>query len=120
MIEIFEGVIYRENFKRSPFKEVIGKLFALRQEYKDEGNDLIQGLVEIIMNSLYGVQIRKNIKEFYKYKSQHWMETEDDDNVLDYWKLPYGNFIVILKKNDGLQCNNDVKKHSQVIWELLD
>ena len=34
VIKIYEGVIYRENFKVSPFKKVIDKLFALRQEYK--------------------------------------------------------------------------------------
>ena len=31
VIEIYEGVIYRENFKVSPFRKVIEKLFALRQ-----------------------------------------------------------------------------------------
>ena len=34
VIEIYEGVIFRENFKTSPFKKVIEKLFALRQKYK--------------------------------------------------------------------------------------
>ena len=33
VIEIYEGVIYRENFKVSPFRKVIGKLFALRKKY---------------------------------------------------------------------------------------
>ena len=51
VIEIYEGVIYRENFKISPFREVIEKLFALRQKYEDEKNDLMQGLVKLIMNS---------------------------------------------------------------------
>ena len=52
-IEIYEGVIYRENFKISPFSTVIEKLFALRQKLKgDEKNDLTQGLVKLIMNSL--------------------------------------------------------------------
>ena len=98
VIEIYEGVIYRENFKISPFRKVIEKLFALRQKYKDEHNDLMQKLVKLIMNSLYGVQIRKDIDQSYKCKSQHWMETEYDENVLDYWKLPNGNYIVKLKK----------------------
>ena len=40
VIEIYEGVIYRENFKVSPFRKVIDKLFAFRQKYKDEGNDV--------------------------------------------------------------------------------
>ena len=29
--EIYEGVIYRKNFKISPYKKVIEKLFTLRQ-----------------------------------------------------------------------------------------
>ena len=83
VIEIYVGVIYRENFKISPFRKVIENLFALRQQYKHEQNDLMEGLVKLIMNSLYGVQIRKDIDQSYKCKSQHWMETEYDENVLD-------------------------------------
>ena len=37
------------------------------------------------------------------------MKTEYDDNVLDYWKLPIGNYIVKIKKDDGLDDDNDVK-----------
>ena len=109
MIQIYEGVIYQENFRNNPFRKVIDKLFALRQQYKDEHNDLMEGLVELIMNNLYGVQILKDIDQSYKCKSQHWMETEYDENVLDYWKLPNGNYIVKLEKDDGLESNNDVK-----------
>ena len=36
------------------------------------------------------------------------METEDDDNVLDYWKLPNGNYIGIFKEDDGIVGYNDV------------
>ena len=86
VIQIYEGVIYRENFKISPFRKVIEKLFALRQKYKDEHNDLMQKLVKLFLVSLYGVQIRKDIDQSYKCKSQHWKETEYDENVLDYWK----------------------------------
>ena len=50
VIEIYEGVIYRENFKISPFRKVIEKLFDLRQKCKDEKNDLMQGLVNLFMN----------------------------------------------------------------------
>ena len=65
VIEIYEGVNYRENFKISPFRKVIEKLIALRQKYKDEKNDLMQVLVKLIMNSLYGVQIRRDSNESY-------------------------------------------------------
>ena len=95
VIEIYEGVIYRGNFKISPFRKVIiEKLFALRQKFNDKHNDLMQGLVKLIMNSLYGVQIRKDFDQSFECKSQHWMETEYDENVLDYWKLQNENSIV--------------------------
>ena len=71
VIETYEGVIYRENFKISLFGKVIDKLFALRQKYKDEHNDLLRRLVKLITNSLYGVQIRRDIDQSYKCKSQH-------------------------------------------------
>ena len=91
MIQIYEGVIYRKNFKISPFRRIIEKLFALRQKYKDEKNELLQGLVKLNMNSLYGVQIRKDIKESFYCKSETWMKTEFDENVLEYWRLSNGN-----------------------------
>ena len=109
VVEIYEGVIYRENFKVSPFRKVIEKLFALRQKYKDEKIDLMQGLGKLIMNSLYGVQIRKDFNESYSCKSEIWMKTEFDENVLDYWRLPKGNYIVKMKKDDGLDDDCDIK-----------
>ena len=62
------------------------------------------------MNSLYGVQIRKDINESYYCKSETWMKTEFDENVLDYWKLPNGNYIVKMKRDDGLDDDYDIKK----------
>ena len=109
VVEIYEGVVYRENFKVSPFRKVLEELFALRQKYKDKKNDLMQKLVKLIMVSLYGVQIRKDINESYSCKSETWMKTEFDENVLDYWKLPNGNYIVKMKKDDGLDDDCDIK-----------
>ena len=57
----------------------------------------MQGLVKLNMNILYGVQIRRDINESYYCKSETWMKTEFDENVLDYSKLPNGNFIVKMK-----------------------
>ena len=36
VIHVYEGVIYHENFKVSPFKKVIDKLFPLGKKYTDE------------------------------------------------------------------------------------
>ena len=35
------------------------------------------------------------------------MVTEYDDNVLDYWRLPSGSYIVKLLPDDGLNCDID-------------
>ena len=37
------------------------------------------------------------------------MKTEFDENVLDYWKVPYGNYVVKMKKDDGLDDDCDIK-----------
>ena len=41
VIQIYEGVIYRENFKASPFEKIIDELFVLRKKLKDQGNDVM-------------------------------------------------------------------------------
>ena len=61
------------------------------------------------MNSLYGIQIRRNIIESYYCKSESWMKTEIDENVLNYWKIPNQNYIVKMKKDDGLNDDFDTK-----------
>ena len=78
VIEIYEGVIYRENYKVSPFKKVIDKVIELRQKYKEESNEVMQLLFKLIMNSLYGEFLRKGILESYHCKSEIWMQTECD------------------------------------------
>ena len=108
VIEIYAGVIYQENFKISPFRKVIEKLFAQGQK-EDGHNGLMQSLVKLIMNSLCGVQIRRDIDQSNKCKSEHWMQTEYDENVSDYWKSPNGNYIAKMKNDDGLDGDNNVK-----------
>ena len=115
MIEIHEGVIYRENFKVSPFRKVIDKLFELRQKYKDE-NNFLHLLVELIMITLYGEQRRKDTEERYKCKSEHWMMTQYDERTLDYGKINYGNYFVKMKDGAGLE--DGVKKVNTMPLQL--
>ena len=103
VVEIYEGVIYRENFKVSPFRKVIDILFKLRQKYKDEGNEVMELLVKLLMNSLYGEQIRKDIEEKFACKSEMWMQTEYDERVKDYWKISNINYIVKMIDDAGLE-----------------
>ena len=80
--EIYEGVIYRENFKVTPFRKVIDNLFALRQKYKKENKDLMQMLVK-----LYEENIPKDIEENFACNLEVWMMTEYDDRAIEYWKI---------------------------------
>ena len=84
LIQIFEGIIDRESFQKSPHGKIIEKLFSFRQKYKDEGNDLTQRLIKFFLNALYGIHIRKVVNEICKCRPQHRMETEHDDNL--FWK----------------------------------
>ena len=84
VVQINEGVVYRENFKVTPFKEVIDNILELRQRFKDEKNDVMQLLVKLIMNGLYGEQLRKDVEESCQCKSEMWMMTEYDERILDY------------------------------------
>ena len=110
VIEIYEGVIYREKFKVSPFRKVIDKLivFAVRQKYKYEINDVMQVLVKLLINSLYGEQIRKDIEEKFACKSEAWMISEYDERVKDYWKISSVDYFVKLIDDAGLE--DEVKK----------
>ena len=103
VIEIYEGVLYRENFKLNPFEKVNDNLFTLRQKYKDERNDVMQLLVKLNMNALFGEFLRKDITESYQCKPEMWMMTEYDERVLDYQKIIYGNYIVKMKDDEGFQ-----------------
>ena len=109
LIQIYNGAVYRTNFKFSPFGKVIKKLFALGQRYNDEGIDLVHSLVKLIMNSLCGIRIRKDIDEFFKCKSEHWMQTEYVDILLENWKFSNGNYILKFRKHDGLDGDSGVK-----------
>ena len=114
VIEIYEVVIYREV---SPFRKVIDKLFALRQKYKDDNNDVMQLLVKLFMNSLYGENIRKDIEEKFAFKSEAWMMSEYDERVKDYWKISGINYIVKMIDDAGLE--DEVKKLNTMPLHLV-
>ena len=83
-------------------------MFALRQKCKDERNDVMQILVNLLMNSLYGENIRKDIEENFACKSEAWMMSEYDERVKDYWKMSGIHYIVEMIDDAGLEDN--VKK----------
>ena len=68
VIKICKGVISKKIIEISPLSKVIEILLALRENYKGEAKVLLQGLVKLMMSSLYGVQNRKDFNDFSKYK----------------------------------------------------
>ena len=61
------------------------------------------------MNSSNGAQIGKFINELEFCKPEHWMKSEYDESVLNYWRLPNENYIVKIEKDDGLDDGCDIK-----------
>ena len=49
----------------------------------------MQLLVKLIMNSLCGERIRKDIEESFACKSEASMMSEYDERVEDYWKISH-------------------------------
>ena len=66
----------------------------------------MQRLVKLLMNCLYGENIRKDFTEEYKCKSEYWMSIENE-RVLDYWRLPKREYMVKLKQDHGLECEKN-------------
>ena len=61
------------------------------------------------MNTLYGVHIQKDINDSFYCKSEQRMKTEYDEHIFDSWKLSDGNYIVKMKKDDGLDDDCDIE-----------
>ena len=116
VIEIYETITYRENFKVSPFGKIIEELFSLGLKFENKGNAVTQLLVKLIMSALYREFLRKGIIESYQSNSEMWMMTEYDERVLDYQKINHGNYIVRLKDDEGLE--DEIKKVNTLPLQL--
>ena len=76
----------------------------------------MQLLVKLLMNSLYGENIRKDIEEKFACKSEAWMMSEYDERVKDYWKISGNNYIVKMIDDAGLE--DEVKKFNTMPLHL--
>ena len=63
----------------------------------------MQLLVKLLMNSLYGENIRKDTDKKFAFKSEAWMMSEYDELVKDYWKISGNNYIVEKIDDKGLE-----------------
>ena len=103
-------VLFIEKISRYRSLEKLKKNCLLQDKIiKTKKNDILQGLVKIIMNSLCEVQIHRDIDESFYCKLETWMKTEFDENVLDYWRLPNGSHFVEMEKDDQLDKDCDTE-----------
>ena len=59
------------------------------------------------MNSLYGEQTKKDKEEKFAGKSEAWLLTEDDERVVDNWKILGVKDIVKLVDDKRLEDENE-------------
>ena len=60
----------------------------------------MQLLVKLVMNSLYGKEITKDIGDSFKCKSEVWMHCKFDERNKEYWKVSHGDCIVKTTDDD--------------------
>jgi DNA polymerase type B, organellar and viral len=109
IIRIYEGVIFTSHYEESPFKKFVEHLFELRLKYKKESNDIMQNLVKLMLNSLYGKTIQKDINKEVHIWSEETLREKFDERIVDYSRLPCGKYIVELKEEEGVDVE-EVKK----------
>ena len=78
-------------------------MFALGQKNKEENNEVMQLLVNLSLNSLYGERSRKDIEKRFACKSEYWMTPESIERVKDFWKTSHVNYIVKMIDDKGLE-----------------
>ena len=107
---IYEGIVYRENIRVSPFEKSIEYPFNLKLKYEEEGNDLMVYLIKLTMNSLFALSIREDIDEDYIIRSETWLRKNNDDRVVDNEPLPSGEYAIKSMIDHSIDKIKEVEK----------
>ncbi len=109
ILEFFEGFICH-NLDNSPFTECVHDLIKKRNEYKNQGKNILQLMAKDSVNGIFGGCIRQDITENYKCVTENWMNNEYDDRVKNYFPLENGNYMVNIVDHKGIDDNGISKK----------
>jgi hypothetical protein len=109
IIRLFEGIIFESHYEVSPLKNYVEYLFELRMRYKKEGNKVMETLVKLMLNALYGKCIQKDISKEIHIWSEETLRGKFDERVIDYSRLPCGKYIVELKEEEGVDIEEEQK-----------
>ena len=118
IIEFYEGFIC-DKLDYNPFKDHILDMTANRNEYKEQGKNILQTMCKNVSNGTYGGCIRRDIIEKFKCLTENWMKTEYDDRVKNWFPLENGNFMVNIQGHEGIDDNGVFKKNkfsTNSIW----
>src|SRR5438093_9557145 len=101
---IYEGIVYEENYEQSPFRSFILKLFDLRLKYKAAKNEVGDNLIKLLMNSLYGKTVQRDIKHQFNIWSEATLKENFDETIMDFQQIKSGMYVVQKKEDSGLDC----------------
>ena len=87
ILKIYDGIVYEENYKISPFREYVEKLFNLRLKYKEEKNTVGSDLIKLLLNSLYGKTVQKDILTSNHLWNRKTLETNYCELIKNYEKV---------------------------------
>ena len=97
--EYFESSIC-DNLDYNPFEKFVLDMTAKRINYRKEKKNILQTHDKKVSNAVYGYAIRSDMEDGYKSVFYHWMESEDDDRVIEVF-LPKNNKIMVKISDHG-------------------
>ena len=87
ILRIYDGFVYEENYVKSPFREYVENLFDLRLKYKEEKNTVGSDLIKLLLNSLYGKTVQKDILTTNHLWNRKTLETNYCELIKNYEKV---------------------------------
>ena len=109
IIKIYEGIVYEKNLEIYPYKEFVIRLFASRKKYKEEKNKVGDSLVKLLLNSLYGKMIQKDMNtKAHIWNDNTFNNRYDPDLLKKFERINDDQYYVEMKKEI-----TDVIDHSQ-------
>lgn len=97
---IYDGIIYEENYDASPFRSYIEMLFNLRKKFKEEGNKVGDELIKLLMNSLYGKTVQKDITTLNHIWNENTLKNNFDESVKHFEKINDNQYLIKKEMTD--------------------
>ena len=111
IINIYQGIVYERNMEKNPFNRFIKRLFDQRLKYKKEENEVGSNLVKLLMNSLYGKTVQKDINtKLHVWITQTWYSMFDPDLMINCDKINDNQWLVEMKKEQTEEAPNASNK----------